>query len=84
MCFHQARIASPSGFAGSGRICTYTLEPLPSGGTKISFEYAWQQAPLSERLASPLVRAVIRRGNERAMERLAEQLAGRRNSAGGE
>jgi carbon monoxide dehydrogenase subunit G len=62
---------------------TYTLEPLPSGGTKISFEYAWQQAPLSERLAAPLVRAVLRRGNERAMERLAEQLAARRNGADG-
>jgi hypothetical protein len=62
---------------------TYTLEPLPSGGTKISFEYAWQQAPLSERLAAPLVRAVLRRGNERAMERLAEQLAARPNGADG-
>ena len=44
---------------------------------------AWQQAPLSERLAAPLVRAVLRRGNERAMERLAEQLAARRNGADG-
>jgi carbon monoxide dehydrogenase subunit G len=56
---------------------TYTLEALPSGSTRIVFEYAWQQAPLGERLASPLVRAVLRRGNQRAMQRLAEQLAAR-------
>ena len=46
----------------------------PSGGTRINFEYAWQQAPLSERLAAPIVRGILRRGNERAMQRLAEQL----------
>lgn len=54
---------------------TYTLEKLPDGGTRIAFQYTWQQAPLSERLAAPLVRAMMRRGNERAMSRLAEQLA---------
>jgi carbon monoxide dehydrogenase subunit G len=53
---------------------TYTLEELPRGGTRINFEYSWQQAPLSERLAAPLVRGILRRGNERAMQRLAEQL----------
>ena len=50
------------------------LEQLPDGGTRIVFEYTWQQAPLSERMASPLVRGVLRRGNERAMQRLAERL----------
>jgi carbon monoxide dehydrogenase subunit G len=65
--------------AGGRRVAngTYILEPLPSGGTRIVFEYAWQQAPLSERLASPLVRSMLRRENRRAMERLAEQLAAR-------
>jgi carbon monoxide dehydrogenase subunit G len=53
---------------------TYVLEQLADGGTRIVFEYSWQQAPLSERVASPLVRGVLRRGNERAMQRLAEQL----------
>ena len=53
---------------------TYYLEGLPDGGTKITFEYAWQKAPLSERLAAPMVRSVLRRANERAMERLAQQL----------
>jgi hypothetical protein len=53
---------------------TYTLEPLPGGGTRIVFEYAWKQAPLSERLSAPLIRTILARGNQRAMERLAEQL----------
>jgi carbon monoxide dehydrogenase subunit G len=62
--------------AGGKRVAngTYTLEQLPSGGTRIKFEYSWQQAPLTERLASPLVRGMLRRANERAMQRLAEQL----------
>lgn len=61
---------------------TYILEALPDGGTRITFEYAWQRAPLSERLAAPVVRAVLRRGNQRAMQRLAEQLAaGQRDAA---
>ena len=62
--------------AGGRRIATgtYTLESLPDGGTRIVFEYAWKQAPLRERIAAPLVRAILRRGNQRAMARLAEQL----------
>jgi Polyketide cyclase / dehydrase and lipid transport len=65
--------------AGGQRIATgtYTLESLPKGGTRIIFEYAWQQAPLSDRAAAPLVRAILARGNRRAMSRLAEQLAAR-------
>ena len=71
------RIVEQNVGAGGRRVAngTYTLEALPSGGTRIVFEYAWQRAPLSERLAAPLVRAVLRRGNQRAMERLVEQLA---------
>jgi hypothetical protein len=53
---------------------TYSLEHLPSGETRIAFEYAWQQAPLSERLAAPLVRAILSSANQRALARLAEQL----------
>jgi carbon monoxide dehydrogenase subunit G len=62
--------------AGGRRIATgtYTLESLPDGGTRVVFEYAWKQIPLSERLAAPLVRSMLARANERAMERLAEQL----------
>jgi hypothetical protein len=60
----------------SGRVATgtYTLAGLPGGGTRITFESAWLRVPRSEALAAPLVRAVVRRGNKRAMERLAEQL----------
>jgi carbon monoxide dehydrogenase subunit G len=54
---------------------TYTLDEQPDGGTRITFEYSWQSAPLRERLSAPLVRAIMRRGNERAMQRLAQQLA---------
>jgi hypothetical protein len=61
---------------------TYVLEELPGGGTKISFELAWLEAPLSERFAAPLTRWVVRRNNEISLRRLAEQLsaqtAGRR------
>jgi Polyketide cyclase / dehydrase and lipid transport len=53
---------------------TYELSELPGGGTKISFTYAWQQAPLPDRALAPLVRSVLRRGNEKAMARLAQQL----------
>jgi carbon monoxide dehydrogenase subunit G len=62
--------------AGGRRVATgtYKLDPLPGGGTRIAFEYAWERAPLSERLAAPLVRAVLARGNRRALARLAEQL----------
>ena len=51
-----------------------TLAGLPGGRTRVTFEYAWQKAPMSEALAAPLVRAVSRRASQRAMERLAEQL----------
>jgi hypothetical protein len=66
--------------AGGRRIATgtYTLEQMPGGETRIAFEYAWKQAPLSDRAAASLVRAILARGNKRAMARLAEQLAGTR------
>jgi hypothetical protein len=53
---------------------TYDLAELPGGGTRVSFTYSWEQAPLPDRLLAPVVRAVLRRGNQRAMERLAGQL----------
>jgi hypothetical protein len=68
--------------AGGRRIATgtYTLEQLPNGETRIAFEYAWKQAPLSERLAAPLVRAILTAANKRAMARLAEHLASRESA----
>lgn len=56
---------------------SYFLDDLPDGGTRIVFEYSWQKAPISERLGAPVVRAILRRANERAMRRLAHQLAQR-------
>lgn len=63
--------------AGGRRVAsgTYTLHELPNGGTRIAFEYAWQSAPRGERLLAPIVRGVMRRGNQRSMERLARRLA---------
>jgi hypothetical protein len=55
---------------------TYRFEETPDGGTRISFELAWLEAPRIDRMAAPLTRAVIGRGNQRAMERLAERLRG--------
>jgi hypothetical protein len=53
---------------------TYRLEELPDGGTQITFELAWLQVPVIERLAAPLTRLFVRRGNQRSLQRLAEQL----------
>jgi carbon monoxide dehydrogenase subunit G len=72
------RIVERNVGAGGKRVAngTYTLSALPTGGTHVQFEYAWSQIPLSERMMSPVVRAMLRRANERAMQRLAEQLQG--------
>jgi Polyketide cyclase / dehydrase and lipid transport len=53
---------------------TYILEDLPDRGTRVSFRFEWLEIPLSERLAAPLTRAIVRRGNRRSLERLAELL----------
>ncbi|HTU97050.1 MAG TPA: SRPBCC family protein [Solirubrobacteraceae bacterium] len=70
------RIVERNVGAGGKRVAngTYTLSALPAGGTHVQFEYAWRQAPLSERVMSPLVRGMLRRANQRAMVRLAERL----------
>jgi hypothetical protein len=54
---------------------TYLLEPLPNGGTHISFTLEFLQLPTGERLMGPLQRAYVRRVNGKALKRLAEQLA---------
>jgi hypothetical protein len=60
---------------------TYRLEELPEAGTLVTFELAWLQTPLIERLAAPLIRAVVRRSNQRSLHRLAEQLRKGRSTA---
>jgi hypothetical protein len=69
------------GAAGRVATGTYTLDELPGGGTRITFENAWLRVPRAEALAAPLVRALVRRGNQRALERLAGLL--RANEAAG-
>ena len=53
---------------------TYELSELPTGGTRVRFTYVWAEAPLVDRLMAPLVRSILKRGNAKAMARLAEQL----------
>ena len=52
----------------------YLLEELADGGTRITFELAWLEAPRLERVMAPLGRAWIRRANTNALRRLAKQL----------
>ncbi|NUP68216.1 MAG: SRPBCC family protein [Nonomuraea sp.] len=63
--------------AAGGRLAhgTYTVEPLPTGGSRVAFTYTWERAPLADRLLAPVVRAVMRRANHEVMRRLATELA---------
>jgi hypothetical protein len=67
----ERNVAAKAGRTAQG---TYTLDALPGGGTRITFEYRWIVTPLADRLTAPLSRAFIRRVNLKAMQRLAEQL----------
>jgi hypothetical protein len=57
------------------------LDELPDGGTSITFELAWLEAPLSERLTAPITRWIVGRANARALRRLARTLANRKEEA---
>lgn len=67
----ERNVATRAGRTGQG---TYTLTPTADGGTRIDFEFVWIEAPVADRVMSPIVRAFIRRNNAKAMRRLAEQL----------
>lgn len=67
----EINIAAKAKRTGTG---TYTLAPLPNGGTHIAFEYRWIVTPMIDRLTKPAARAYIRRNNTTAMHRLAQQL----------
>jgi hypothetical protein len=74
----EGRLIRERNVAAKGRRIatgTYELSDLSSGGTRVEFTFAFQQVPAFERPFAPLMRAMIRRGNARAMTRLAEQLA---------
>ena len=67
-----------NGTSAGGRRRTrgaYTLTELPGHRTLVEFELSYEAAPAYERPALPLMRPWLRRANEKAMERLAEQLA---------
>jgi hypothetical protein len=53
---------------------TYVLSDTPDGGTHVEFTYAFEKVPAFERPLVPLMRRILRQGNERAMTRLAERL----------
>lgn len=61
---------------------TYTIEPLRTGGSQVSFTYTWARTPLAERLLTPVVRATMRRANRTVMRRLATELARHVSTAG--
>ncbi|MFI6658793.1 SRPBCC family protein [Streptomyces sp. NPDC050523] len=61
---------------------TYTVESLRTGGSRVSFTYAWERAPLADRLLAPVVRAVMLRANRTVMRRLATELDRHASTAG--
>ncbi|MET9552263.1 SRPBCC family protein [Streptomyces sp. NPDC006645] len=71
------RIVERNVSAGGRRLAhgTYTVESSRGGGSRVSFTYAWERAPLADRLLAPLVRATMRRANRTVMRRLAAELA---------
>jgi hypothetical protein len=72
-----SRIAERNVSAGGRRQAsgTYRIEPSADGGSRVSFEYAWQRAPLADRLMAPFVRSTIRRANRVSLRRMAAELA---------
>ncbi len=54
---------------------TYRLEERGEGETEVSFDLEWLEASRAERLCPPLMRAFVRRPNQKAMRRLAKQLS---------
>lgn len=71
-----ARTTERNVSAGGRRIgCgTYELTDLARGGTRVTFTYEWQKAPLEDRLLSVVVRPMMRRALQRALDRLAGEL----------
>lgn len=53
---------------------TYTLAELPDGGTEVSFEMQWEEAPRLDRAIPGLNRVFLRRALGRGMKQLAKQL----------
>ena len=65
--YHLGRMIRERSIGAKGkRIAhgTYTLSDLPGGGTHIEFEFALQKVPAMERPLLPLMRKMVRKGNE--------------------
>jgi hypothetical protein len=58
--------------AGGKRVAEgkYTLYVLPNEGTDIRFEYRWIRIPATDRIVAPVVRRLVRKANDKALERL--------------
>jgi hypothetical protein len=54
---------------------TYRIARGAQSGARVTYEYAVQREPGVERVATPLVRALMRRALRRSLDRLAEVLA---------
>jgi hypothetical protein len=67
----ERNVANKGRRVGTG---TYELSDLPGGGTHVEFTYAFERMPAYERPLVPLMNSILRRGNARAMTRLAETL----------
>ena len=70
-----SRIVERNIGAGGKRVATgtYTLEAAATG-TTVTFEYAWQQAPMAERISGPLVRRLLRGALQTSLCELASTL----------
>ncbi len=55
----------------------YELEALPDGGTRVTFTFQFLEATALDRALMPFLLRFVRRGNDKAMERLAAVLASR-------
>jgi uncharacterized membrane protein len=72
----ERTVENATSAGGRRRTCgTYTLTELPGHRTLVEFEFDYLTAPAFERAALPLMRSWLRKSNEKAMERLHEQLA---------
>jgi uncharacterized membrane protein len=72
----ERTVENATSAGGKRRTCgTYTLTELPGNRTLVEFEFDYLSTPALERPALPLMRPFLRKANEKAMERLAEQLA---------
>lgn len=70
-----SRIAERNVGAGGKRVATGTYSLAATGtGTTITFQYAWQSAPVMERLAGAMVRRVMRNALTTSMRELAAVL----------